>query len=228
MKKEKTRKGVCTYCGEYAVLTRDHVFPKGLFKPLPTDPVIVDSCSNCNEKYSLDEEFIRTIIAARATFVPEGKQLWKHVVSSSFCRSPKFKSSISELVEMAEVTKGGIYLGNLPALVLRHDEMTRFKNVIDKIIKGLYFHHFDQILPINYKIITHMLDDAFLSDPSSGNVLQIVWPKLGKVHTIGGGRVKYRYRNVQGNEEASLWSVLFYDRILFYAIVYPEHMEEQF
>lgn len=129
---------------------------------------------------------------------------------------------------MAEVTKGNIYLGDVPALVLRDDEIKRLKKVICKIIRGLYRHHFSQILPSNYKIISHMLDDAYLFDNLDDPILKIVWPKVGKTYTVGGERVQYRYRISEEQEEISVWSILFYGRVLMYAIVYPEHMEEQF
>ncbi len=129
---------------------------------------------------------------------------------------------------MAEVTKGNIYLGDTPVIILSDDKIVRFKNVIEKMIRGIYRQHFDQILPNNYRILSHMLDDAYLFDNLDDPILKIVWPKVGKTYTVGGERVQYRYRISEEQEEISVWSILFYGRVLMYAIVYPEHMKEQF
>lgn len=55
-------KNVCAYCGEYAE-TEDHV-PSRCFldNPLPSNPPVVPCCHDCNERFSLDEEYVSCII----------------------------------------------------------------------------------------------------------------------------------------------------------------------
>lgn len=92
----KTKFGNCVYCGLKKTVTRDHVFSKALFvPPYPEDMITVYSCKECNESFSLDEEYFRIIIAGGSTFTKDGQKLWhKKVIGSSFKRSSKLKNKI--------------------------------------------------------------------------------------------------------------------------------------
>ena len=53
----------CVYCGALAT-SRDHVPPRFLLeKPLPRDLLTVASCSDCNNSFSLDEQYLQVVIA---------------------------------------------------------------------------------------------------------------------------------------------------------------------
>ena len=50
--------GICIYCGGIAK-TRDHVPSKAfLDKPYPENIPVVPCCSECNNKFSKDEEYV--------------------------------------------------------------------------------------------------------------------------------------------------------------------------
>lgn len=204
------------------------MFSRGFFNPpQPTEPIIVDACNNCNKGFSKDEEFVRTIIAARATFDATGKQLWRGPVKRSFGRNPKFKTTIGKLVGNIEIEKSGIYLGTVPALLLGEDEMKRVRRIIQKIVKGLFRHHFDEILPNHYAIRADMLDDEYLAGYRDDPFFKTLWPPDVAKFNIGDGRVKYLYKQVIDHKEASSWCIVLYDRVVFYAFVHPSQMETE-
>ena len=54
----------CVYCGATAG-TRDHVPPRCLLEePLPQNLVTVPSCRECNDAFSLDEQYLQVVIAS--------------------------------------------------------------------------------------------------------------------------------------------------------------------
>ena len=58
------RRDSCVYCGSSAT-TRDHVPPKCLLeKPYPLNLSTVPSCSECNNSYSLDEQYFLLLLSA--------------------------------------------------------------------------------------------------------------------------------------------------------------------
>ena len=53
---------VCCYCGGYAD-TVDHVSSKVfLDEPYPDNLPVVPCCRNCNEEFSLDEEYVAVLL----------------------------------------------------------------------------------------------------------------------------------------------------------------------
>jgi hypothetical protein len=62
---ERSKTGVCVYCGERAKLTREHVIPECLFtKPLPPNMITVGTCFQCNNGKSDDDVYLRDFLLA--------------------------------------------------------------------------------------------------------------------------------------------------------------------
>ncbi len=59
---DKRLKGICAYCGAPAN-SRDHVPSKAfLDEPFPPNLPISESCSECNNRFSIDEEYLSCLI----------------------------------------------------------------------------------------------------------------------------------------------------------------------
>jgi hypothetical protein len=60
----RAKKGICTYCGQWEKVTRDHVIPECLFiPPLPLNMITVKACKKCNEGWkSGDDSFLRDFL----------------------------------------------------------------------------------------------------------------------------------------------------------------------
>lgn len=96
----------CIYCGDEAT-TRDHIPPQSFFpKPAPSNLVTVPACFKCNNTFSGDEEYLRTIlVSAKAE---EGKlgladKLWNQKVEKSLLRNPRLFVEISKEIGRAHV-----------------------------------------------------------------------------------------------------------------------------
>jgi hypothetical protein len=62
-KKGKRKVGECAYCGELRKISKEHVIPLCLFKrPYPPRMITVPACDQCNNKKSLDDDFLRDLI----------------------------------------------------------------------------------------------------------------------------------------------------------------------
>lgn len=59
-------KPMCVYCGVREGTTRDHVIPRALFQPNPTNPVVVHCCLGCNQHKKYRDEYLRDMLAVDA------------------------------------------------------------------------------------------------------------------------------------------------------------------
>lgn len=78
----------CIYCGEIAS-TKDHVPPKGLIRQSNRDNLWkVESCRNCNNGASRDEEYFRLIIVGALCHTEEADELFDGPISRSMEKRP--------------------------------------------------------------------------------------------------------------------------------------------
>ncbi len=146
--------GTCSYCGEIARLTQDHIPPKGLFgKPRPATLITVSACRSCHsDQCSRDDEYFRLKIcpslqtggnpattgpweaALRSLDRPEAAGLRRTFIDDSF--------------EAWVALPSGI-LGR--ALAYRADFQRLFR-VVSRIVRGLHFHETRTPLPTGHKV----------------------------------------------------------------------------
>lgn len=220
VKKKRSNIGLCVYCGQKAIITRDHVFPRALFNsPFPENNILVNSCKKCNNSYSIDEELFRTIIAGAATFTEEGQKLWHNrVMKSSFERSPKFKNYIKESIITVDVySKAGIFLGKLPALQIDQLKEKRMKRVIKKMTKGLYYHHYNRIIDDSVKTQITFIKQI---DEETLNYLNQLHYNI-----IGNREIIYWYGKTVEYDYLSFWGILFYNTLLSTVITYTDELK---
>lgn len=152
----------CVYCGAKDDLTRDHVPPRNLFiKPYPPNLVTVPACKNCNESYSLDDEYFRIAVTAEANRNkhPIGSEIWwNKVFGSTLVRSPKLKSVLGENISRVKKKIDNSHLAqNVPVLNM---DANRVNNILVKIIRGLLWHHYQRLLPKKINALARIIHEA--------------------------------------------------------------------
>jgi hypothetical protein len=128
----------CYICGQDAT-TIDHVPPKGFFSALPGNVIELDACQQCNQSASLDEEYLRTAIAAQGyMYSAVAREVWEGAVKRSFVRRPEgLRARLAKDIVTVEVlTPEGAVTGRLPGINV---DGSRALRVLKKIARGIYF-----------------------------------------------------------------------------------------
>lgn len=144
----------CIYCGN-AADTKEHIPAKQFFKGIPDIPLItVPSCKSCNARIQIDEDFFRqfyvSMLMARS---PEAKKLMEGEISRSIRRAPALGHQMFSQMKLVDAyTKSGLYKGKMTMYKVSDSDKMRINRVVTKIIKGLFFHEFDHIIPEDWII----------------------------------------------------------------------------
>ncbi len=202
----------CVFCGALAT-TRDHVPPQGVFPdPRPTDLITVPACDICNNSTKLDDEYFRWLVATGSTDDDEAKRLIKERILPRFQSHPALLNQIMKGATQAEVfSEGGIYLGKKPAF--RFDR-NRIQTVINKTVRGLYFHETGSIL------IQSSLVKEFALNPIFGESFKEAVCSL-PLSDIGKGVFSYRYWLNSDDPNETFWFLMFFDKTLFFTKTEP-------
>ena len=135
MKKNK----LCHFCGRLSE-SKDHIPSKNLLeKPYPDNLLTIPSCLDCNQSFSLDEEyFLNVLVEVSNNPTLLAKKEFGGNVFKARQRSPKLKDRILNSLIQAE--NGRIYFKM---------EENRIKRVIEKNALGLYFHKYNKLPPLS-------------------------------------------------------------------------------
>jgi len=118
-------KGACVYCGAHPD-TVDHV-PSKVFLDDPPPPNLptVDACSDCNQKFSLDEEYLACLVECvlSGTVSPGG--LRRKKVKRALARNPRLVGRLNASKKMDGESR-----------LVWEPEMARVRNVILKLAQG--------------------------------------------------------------------------------------------
>lgn len=193
---------VCVYCGEVAE-TKDHVPPKCFFpKPYPENLLTVPACERCNQNLSKDEDYARIVLSSARVDgeeLPLAEVIWEQKVSRSLRRNTKIAFDIYNSMRAIDANN----------LAFRIDR-NRLDKIIVKIVKGLYFAHFQKRIDDSYTVSVHLfpgqqsfphfypheLIESILSSP---------------IRTIGEGVLRYRWITSDENDNFSVWVLSFYN-----------------
>lgn len=200
-KKEKA----CYICGRIPAGTVDHIPGKNLFvPPLPGNLITVPCCKQHNNLFSKDEEYFRDwAVGVSAYYNPEATQIWRSKMNRPRIR----KSVVKNVIPVDVLTESGVCLGQVGALTANR---TRIDRVLDKIARGLYYHHYDCRLD-RVSVETYL---------NPANPLTDIW-KRGFRCDIGGGVFSYWYVIADKVRDLSLWWLVFYKRVLFVVTTVP-------
>jgi len=126
-------------------------------------------------------------------------------------------SAIRKSLHVVDVTsRGGIYLGRSPAMMVNADRINR---VTDKIARGLFYITHDYPVPMRYEV-TCVFKDAVFSMPE-----EFIAPWRGfwkQPVTIGENVFSYSYALWVDDPNGTLFIYWFYGNLWFYGYILPK------
>lgn len=193
---------LCVFCGIEKATTKDHIPPKGIFvKPRPSNLITVPACVKCNGGSSgLDEQFIADLGIHVSNGAEAGKRLFAEQVMKTLRHNNELSRKVLGRIKSVDfTTPEGIIYGRKH--IGEWDKEPHMK-IIEKTIRGLYYHHYDEILDANYSVDTYFFD-------SLTEELQ----EISKNWAFNSfGDVRYKYTRAEENKEtSSVWLFQFYD-----------------
>ena len=226
MKRNKKKFGHCVYCGKYKVLTSDHIPPKNLFpKPRPNNLITVHACKNCNEGASKDDEYFRLMLSMKDDVYtqPGVEQLWQ--TSYRGLKRPTKQGMVRSLSKNFQYgptyNQSGIYLGCKGTYNV---DLERLDRVIERIIKGLFFHHYGKPLPKEYSAksfsVDGLIDHSVWKLPDTKLILKEI--KRYRSINIGDNVFAYKFFRLQEDENVTFWLITFYSRVNFLGFTLKE------
>jgi hypothetical protein len=203
---------VCYLCGKELVepINRDHVplkqfYTEEIRKMHSPNLLTIPVHTACNSSYQLDEDyFINTLVPfAKGSY--SGDSSLKDVFKK-YSDGVK-RSLVHKTLNEFERNPSGLILP--PGLVAKRFESERFHRIAWKIVRGLYFHHFNKFLP-----------------EKTPNSLSIIPPDqvppeaflvaLGDLDGQGGypGVFDYKFIQIPELQDFNYWGMLLWDRII--------------
>lgn len=192
---------LCAICGIEKATTRDHIPPKGIFvKPRPSNLITVPACVKCNNHSSdLDERFLAYLGVHVSIDEGEGQRLFTEQVMKTLKHNKKLHREIFNKVKPVEyITTERVTLSK--GHISEWDKEPHMR-IMERTIRGLYYHHFNKILGSDYIVNTHFFDylTTELQETS----------KSWATNSIG--NVVYKYVMAEKNGETiSAWLFQFY------------------
>jgi hypothetical protein len=196
---------VCVFCGA-AATTRDHVPPKSIFVELElSNLVTVPSCERCNNAASQFDERFRNTIAMRASEAAgNAAALWGKAWRSLRRNRWDLETLARSLRDVAVTTESGLYTGRVTEAAFEAEPHDR---TIQRITRGLYFHHLGKSLPYDAPIEVFPIRDGT-------DLRRILEPFLMHMQAanIGGHAVfEYVFTCAADEQRSSLWVYRFYE-----------------
>lgn len=190
----------CSICGVRSATTRDHVPPKNLFpKPRPQDLITVPACAHCNNGSSVEDEDFRTYLSLQI-----GKQtdltnkLWLQS-KKSLERRTAMRQAFIESIKSLDLT---LHLESEGCMAFEVPE--RIYNVVfERVVRGLYYHHFNEILGEAVKVSVvplRRIDDVSFE-------LVDNWP----TYSIGDNAFVYKVSRASDSPESTAWIMQLYE-----------------
>lgn len=221
--------GTCVFCGAIGYVTDDHVPPKNIFaKPRPSDLITVPGCDDCNNGWSLDDEYFRTALCLSDHTADErNATVGRNAAMRSLQREEArgfAKMFLSRTFPAEVYSAEGIYLGKRLAFTV---DFERIHKVVAKIIRGLFYEESGRTLPQDYSVSAdtndtlEKMDVDFLRDLKN----TIISPLLStQERIIGDGAFRYRYSIPDdGDGYVSVWALTFFGTMPFLCICGPEN-----
>jgi hypothetical protein len=166
-------KGVCVYCGAHPD-TVDHV-PSRVFldDPLPPNLPTVDACFSCNQKVSLDEEYLACLVECVLSGTVDPGVIQREKVKRALARNPRLANRLN-CSKKTDGSCGPIW----------EPEDERVRNVVLKLAQGHAAYELslpllgdpERILVVPLPAMSESQRIDFEKEPSS----QVqAWPEIG-------------------------------------------------
>lgn len=209
-RKKKTKKkaptiGTCVLCGEANIeVTKEHVPPRSLFpKPRPKDLITVPACKNCNNSTSQFDNRYTILVTGKVT-ERGGEQriadFFNDKKLRGMGRDQHMRSKlINDSKQVDLVTPSGIFIEE--GWAIPWDNVAE-EIVTCKLVKGLYYHHYGEVLPQEVPIKNMYFNSI------SKDMLEAIAPNIS-IGSVGGG--DFVYATARLNEK-SIWLFQFYKK----------------
>ncbi len=201
------KKKLCCFCGIRPAITKDHIPPKCIFpSPRPVGTITVPACKECNESTSaVDEEFRVFVNLFVGNKTPETESLWEYQTLSTVEKNCRLLNKAKSAFQPGYITsKHGIILSEVD-LVVWDDSINP---VVDKIIRGLYFHHFGEILADRVDITVKQVNIMTMKKNEQVKLCECVRPLLSNY--VANGQFMYRYARANDIPLYSVWLLIFH------------------
>ena len=194
MRDRKEKLTLCVYCGlgdEAGAMSKEHIVPKSLWAKKPSDLMTVPAHIICNNAFSADNEYFRTVIAnnghdrgsTNAASVTMGP------VSRSMLKRPKqFLAMTKDWAVRPRFTPTGLFLGHQQSFSIDYQIINR---VLQNIVRCLFYDLTGSRLDDSAQIDVYECDDD-----NYNSTTQYFVDHMCEWQSIGGGVfcVKYGFR----------------------------------
>lgn len=203
---------ICYLCGRELVapLSQDHVPPKQLYaaavrrKHGPNLRTITVH-KECNTAYQHDEDYFVNTIAPFARGSYAGNALLNEIFEKH--RSGQKRGLVAKVLQEFERRPSGLILPS--GLIAKRIEGNRVRRVAWKIIRGLYFDHFDEFVPQD---LPHSLEIIPPDQPPPREF--IVGLPDDPVRGQYPGVFDYKFCKFPEVHNFNYWAMLLWDRII--------------
>ena len=195
--------GYCAYCGEWRVMTRDHVPPRSLFGGSPGDLITVPSCYFCNRGASKHDEYFNIVVKLgidRNRFPHENADSVETIKNLARPESLGFARFLLQR-----------YSTNPSRFVV---DRARVGVVLRRIVRGLFYREIGLRLPefVPFQFVS--IEDQ----PRKAAALSDVTDSLTRsLQTIGDGVFRYAFAQCAPPDPfVTAWLLSFYDYRRFF------------
>jgi len=216
----------CAYCGATDSLTVDHVPPKNMFpKPRPNDLITVPACSTCNSSASKDDEYFRlTLCLSEQVGTDANARQNRDTIFRSLERDEAvgFRTALVADIRPVRIrTPTGLDLGTRLGFDV---DLQRIFGVVERTVRGLFFHEAKRRLDPNYDVRIFSDDTLIENSPEVLKELRntILIPLAQKSPTvIANGAFHYRFQITDEDPSVSVWALSFYEGVSFLGLTGP-------
>lgn len=207
---------ICVICGQEKACSRDHIPPKCIFpEPRPGDLITVPACAECNMKRSgLDEQF-KIFLGLTVGYHLDGGRSYRGPILRTLAHNRRQRSNI--LMSMRHVViHDPTVPASQPALAITVDR-TAHDIVVERTVRGLYFHHTGRILgdryPLAVQWIRGLNDELFAmtKDLPTG--------------TVGDSALVYKYDICPDDPSVTVWVLQFFQKTWSIVFSNPEGLD---
>ena len=134
-----------------------------------------------------------------------------------------FKRHLLNSVELQSLrSKGGLYLGQVPTVKV---DFARLDRVVARIIRGLYWHHFNDRIPADCEVVAWSEHGLANVTPDTVQDLQsVIGVLIAKdEHRIGRDVFRYWYGTTEVRY-GTVWLFEFYGDVKWLGLTMPTHL----
>jgi hypothetical protein len=212
---------VCVYCGTDQNLTDDHVPPKAIFaKPRPNNLITVPACMSCHGATSQDDEYFRVRLGLNdaASAHPDVKSNIDSIFRGLHRQQARgmAKQLLADTFPVPLKTPSGLYVGQRLAF---HVDVERIFRVIERTVRGLYYHEAGERIPDGYAVLVHSNETlAQLSPKDLQETTDEIIRPLANIAPKTIGNNAFAYRHAIPTRFISAWVLTFYGTVPFLAV----------